>query len=486
MKKAVVFALSAAMALSMAGCSAKEAEKPAETEAKTEAKAQTEAQTEAKTEAAAEEGVTEAAGETEAAAEEVVTEAATEAAVAAEAVTEAAAEETEAATEAAVEETEAVTEAAAEEAVTEATVEEAAAAGAMAEAQAEDVSDKIDGQYKVALVIAGHLGDKSFYDSANAGLEMLKEELGEDKFDFVVDEMGGAASDKSKWEEDMLDYSDSGEYNMIITGSWQMAESLAAAAEEYPDQKFIYFDETYDFEGNGDNGNIYNIMFKQNEGSYLAGAIAGLMTKTDGIEGIDPSNNVVSLLGGQDSIVINDFVVGYIEGAQAVNPDVKVEVSYVGDFDDAAKGKDLSLAMFGDGADIGFNVAGNAGNGLLEAASQQGKYAIGVDSDQAALQPDFAGAIPTSVVKNVGNALYMAIKNDIKGELPYGTTESFGLADGGMELVEDAHYEELVPEDIRAQVDELKAQIINGDIVVDSALDMSTDDFAALRDGAAK
>lgn len=339
--------------------------------------------------------------------------------------------------------------------------------------------------YKVALVIAGTLGDKSFYDSANEGLTKLKDELGADKFDFKVEQMGGGSADQANWEPTILDYCESGEYDLIITGSWQMGDPLASAANTYKDQKFIYFDETYDFDGYGNNENIYNVLFKQNEVSYLAGALAGLMTKTEGIDGINASDNIISVLGGQDSIVINDFVVGYIQGAKDVNPDIKVATSYVGNFDDAAKGKDLALSMFNAGSDIGFCVAGNAGNGQIEAAKETGKYAIGVDSDQAALMPDYAASIPTSAVKNVGNALYAAIKEAMAGELSYGVVESFGLADGGVELVKDAHYEEIVPEDIRKTIDELEQKVIKGEITVNSALTMSGDEVVALKDSVA-
>ena len=339
--------------------------------------------------------------------------------------------------------------------------------------------------YKVALVIAGVLGDKSFYDSANEGLTKLKDELGAEKFDFKVEQMGGGSADQANWEPTILDYCESGEYDLIITGSWQMADPLSSAANTYKDQKFIYFDETYDFEGYGNNENIYNVLFKQNEVSYLAGALAGLMTKTEGIDGINASDNVISVLGGQDGIVINDFIVGYIQGAKDVNPDIKVATSYVGNFDDAAKGKDLALSMFNAGSDIGFCVAGNAGNGQIEAAKETGKYAIGVDSDQAALLPDYAANIPTSAVKNVGNALYTAIKEAMAGQLAYGTTESFGLTDGGVELVKDAHYEEIVPEDIRKTIDELEQKVIKGEIKVNSALTMSGDEVNALKDSVA-
>lgn len=428
MKKALAFALSLTMVLSMAtGCGKKKAETEAPTEAKTEAT------TEAKTEAA--------------------TEAATEA-------------KTEAAT----------------EATTEATTEAATEAGVTTEADTEKTTS--GDVYKAALVIAGTLGDKSFYDSANEGLERLKEELG-DSFEFKVEQMGGEASDEPNWAPTLEDYCASGEWDLIITSSWQMADALASCAEMYPDQKFIFSDETYDFDTNGNYDNIYNVMYKQNEVSYLAGAIAGLMTKTEGIDGIDPSNNIISVLGGQDGQVINDFIVGYIEGAQAVNPDIQVATSYVGDYIDSAKGKDLGLAMFNAGSDIGYCVAGAAGNGQIEAAKDTGKYAIGVDSDQAATLPDYADWILTSAMKNVGTAVYQAVLRDMDGELPYGTLETLGFAEGGVGLVKDAHYEEMVPEDIRAQVEDLEAKITNGEITVSSAYEMSNDEVHALIDSVA-
>lgn len=330
--------------------------------------------------------------------------------------------------------------------------------------------------YKAAFLVNGNLGDKSFYDSANEGLTRLKEDLGADVFDFKVEEMGGDPADEANWEPTLLDYCDTGEYDVIIIGTWQMYDALNTAYEMYPDQKFIFFDEPFDFEAAGNPDNIFNMMFKQNEVSYLVGAGAALMTTSEEMEGIDPSNSIIGFLGGMDGVLINDFLVGYIQGAKDVNPDIQVAVAYVGDYIDSAKGKDLSLAQFQNGADVGFNVAGNAGLGLLEAASESGKYAFGVDSDQAALLPDYAASIPSSALKNIGNALYLAIQEDMEGKLEYGTTKSYGFAEGGVGLVLDSHYEEVVPESIRTKLAELQASIENGEIVVKSAYDMTTEE----------
>ena len=526
MKKATMFVLAAAMTISLAGCgsSQKETEAP-KTEAATEkatekvtekvtekaTEAATEKATEKATEAATEkatEAATEAKTEAAAAVTEAATEATTEAATEAttEKVTEAATEEateaateeaTEVATEAATEEvTEAATEAATEEA-TEAAAATEEATEAATEAATEKATEAVEVEteaeafvapegthYKAALLLNGNLGDKSFYDSANEGLTRLRDELGSDVFDFKVEQMGGTAADESKWEPTLLDYCDSGEYDVIIMGTWQMAAPLATASADYPDQKFILFDEQFDFEGNGNPDNIYNVLYKQNEVSYLVGAAAAMMTTDADLEGIDPDNHVIGFLGGMDNNVINDFLVGYIQGAADIDPDIEVAVGFVGDFVDSTKGKDIALSQYQSGADVGFNVAGNAGLGQIEAAKDEGKYAFGVDSDQAALLPDYADCIPTSALKNVGQSLYLAIQKDMLGELAYGTTETYGFKEGGVALVKDAHYEEILPESIRTKLDELEQSIIDGDIVVKSAYDSDMDQAAidALKD----
>ena len=470
----------------------------AETEAKTEAATEkaTEAETEAKTEVATEKA-TEAETETET---EVETETETESEVETEKATEAESEsetevetetETEKVTEKGIEkateaetETEKVTEAATEAGTEEETEEATEKATEPVEVQTEsEAFEAPEGtHYKAALLLNGNLGDKSFYDSANEGLERLRDELGEDVFDFKVEQMGGTAADEAKWEPTLLDYCDTGDYDVIIMGTWQMADALARAAEEYPDQKFIFFDEEFDFEGNGNPENVYNVMYKQNEVSYLVGAAAAMMTTDDSIEGIDPDNHIIGFLGGMDNSVINDFLVGYIQGAADIDPDIEVAVGFVGDFVDSTKGKDIALSQYQSGADVGFNVAGNAGLGQIEAAKDEGKYAFGVDSDQAALLPDYADYIPTSALKNVGQSLYLAIQKDMLGELKYGTEETYGFKEGGVALVKDAHYEKMLPENIRTKLDELEQSIIDGDIVVNTSADMDQAAIEALKE----
>ena len=467
---------------------ATEAESESETETETEVETETETESEVETE---KEKATEVETETETESEvETEKEKATEA----ESETETEVEtetETEKVTEKGIEKateaetetekvTEAATEAGTEEETEEATEKATEAVEVQTEAEAFEAPEGT--HYKAALLLNGNLGDKSFYDSANEGLERLRDELGEDVFDFKVEQMGGTAADEAKWEPTLLDYCDTGDYDVIIMGTWQMADALARAAEEYPDQKFIFFDEEFDFEGNGNPENVYNVMYKQNEVSYLVGAAAAMMTTDDSIEGIDPDNHIIGFLGGMDNSVINDFLVGYIQGAADIDPDIEVAVGFVGDFVDSTKGKDIALSQYQSGADVGFNVAGNAGLGQIEAAKDEGKYAFGVDSDQAALLPDYADYIPTSALKNVGQSLYLAIQKDMLGELKYGTEETYGFKEGGVALVKDAHYEKMLPENIRTKLDELEQSIIDGDIVVNTSADMDQAAIEALKE----
>ena len=334
--------------------------------------------------------------------------------------------------------------------------------------------------YKAALLLNGTLGDKSFFDSANEGLEKLRTELGKDVFDFKVEQMGATAADEPKWAPTLLDYCETGEYDVIIIGTWQMIEALEDAAKQFPDQKFMFFDETYAF-ANGEK-NVYNVLYKQNEVSFLIGAAAALMTTDNRLPMIDPATKTIGFLGGMENPIINDFLLGYIQGAKHVLPDVKVAIGYVGNFYDSAAGKDIALVQYqSGGVDVGYNVAGAAGLGQIEAAEVAKRYAFGVDSDQAALLPDQAEFIPTSALKNVGNSLMRAIKLDLEGKLGYGSAESLGFAEGGVNLVKDAHYEEMLPEDIRTKIDELEKDIIDGKIVVDTALGKSQEEIEAIK-----
>jgi len=187
-----------------------------------------------------------------------------------------------------------------------------------------------------------------------------------------------------------------------------------------------------------------------------------------------------------DIPVINDFLVGYIAGAQSVTPDIKVAVSYAGSFTDAAKGKELSLAQYRAGVVLGFNAASQAGLGQLSAAKETGKYALGVDSDQEAIfaesDPGIAPQVVSSVLKNVDVSLLSAYDRIKEGTLPWGSVEALGLKEGAVGLVETGNFAKLASPETVAAINAAKEKIAAGEIEVPTAFGMTTEALNALRD----
>lgn len=315
---------------------------------------------------------------------------------------------------------------------------------------------------RIALLLSGNLGDMSFLDSANNGTSEIAATYGAE---VQVIEMG---SDATKYETNVLDASDEG-YDIIIGSGWQLQEPFQNVAQDYPDIKYIIFDAAVDYTA-GDYSNVYSISYKSNEAAYLAGIMAANMSET----------GILGFLGGADGAVINDFMIGYIEGAKSVNPDIKVICGYVDDYSDSPKCKEMALAQYNQGADFIFTAAGASGIGTLEAAKEKGKYAIGVDSDQAMLyadsDPEQAERIPASVMKNVDATLVRAYEMILDGTLPWGEEESLGLSDGAVGLSDNEYYQKLVPDDVKKQIEEASDAIAKGEITVKTAYGLTTEE----------
>lgn len=318
---------------------------------------------------------------------------------------------------------------------------------------------------KFVFVVTDQLGDKSFNDSAAAGMKKITSELG---FETKIVEIG---RDQTKWEPTILDLSEGGEYTAIILNGSGTQEIVERIAGDFPDQKYVLFDAAIEA---GKFDNIYAISYKQNEGSYLGGVVAGLVTKST--MKFANADDKIGFIGGDQGPIISDFLVGYIEGAKSVNPGVKVYVSYVGSWTDTAKAKELANAQFSQGVDIIFPAAMTAGLGVIEAASEQNKYIIGVDSDQATLlgetDPKKADVILTSVIKEVGQSLFIYADKVGKGEAKYGITDVLGIPEKTTDIIENDYYLKNVPAEIRAKVTDARAKIVSGEIKVPTALDV--------------
>jgi len=311
-----------------------------------------------------------------------------------------------------------------------------------------------DGVLSVANVVNGYLGDQGFFDDAQGGLDELKAN------GHKTDTLQADSNNPAQWKANLESVS-TGNWDIVVTGSSQMADVLLGAAPKFPDQHYIYYD------GVVDAPNVASITYKQNEGAYLAGVLAALATTKTAEFPLSDGSKKVGVIGGMDIPVINDFVVGFTAGVKAVDPDIKIIVSYVGSFSDSAKGYDHAKAIYDQGADVVFQIAGGSGVGVLQATKDANKYAIGVDSNQNAVQP---GHILASMLKHVGPSLVLAVKAAQDGTLKYGEVTQYGLADDGLGLTFDDN-SDLVPQSIIDRIEEYKQKVVSGDLKVPSAED---------------
>ena len=299
---------------------------------------------------------------------------------------------------------------------------------------------------RVALCIAETLGDLGFYDSADSGLQMLVDDYG------VTGSVVECKADASKYQPLLVEAAENND--IVVAVGWQFWDALTAVVPEMPDTKFIFVDNGLD--GLGDN--LMSIVYAENEGSFLAGYIAMKQSQTA----------TVGFVGGEDSDTINNFFVGYKQGALYANPDGKVlDPGYVGDYESPDKGKEFANDQYAKGADVVFAVAGKTGLGVFEAAKEQGKYAIGVDSDQKYIDPD---TIICSMKKEVGSSIYDAVKRLLDGDSSlWGTTWVADMSNGyvGIGYGEDGAAQQ-VPDDVKNAVEELSKKIVSGEITVET------------------
>ncbi|MEA4941117.1 MAG: BMP family ABC transporter substrate-binding protein [Oscillibacter sp.] len=346
----------------------------------------------------------------------------------------------------------------------------AAASGSSA-ASGSAASGKV---YNVCNLVNGNLGDKSFFDSAEAGLEKLK---ADGRITLNTIEMGGTDEDQPTWLSTLYEVSDSGEYDLIVCGTYQMPEYLDEVAAKYPDQKYLIYD------SESSQPNVVNINYKQNDLGYLMGVFAASMTTDTSVANIN-EEPVLGFVGGMDSPVINDFLYGFILGAQSVNPDIKVDTRYTNDYVDTAIAKEYGLSMINDNkCDIIWGVAGNSGNGAAEAALETGKaWFLGVDSDQElTFSSDLAAITLTSGLKNIGNSLIWFFDQWDAGEDLFGQNILLGIPEGGVGLVTDKNFTTYASDKTKAAVEAAQQSIINGSVTVPSAID-DNDGAIALRE----
>ncbi|MEK7466771.1 MAG: BMP family ABC transporter substrate-binding protein [Planctomycetota bacterium] len=300
----------------------------------------------------------------------------------------------------------------------------------------------------IALVFdVGGRGDKSFNDAAYRGLERAKSEL---QVEFAYKEPTN--NDREASLRSMAE----GGAPLVFGVGFLFTDSICTVAKDFPGQKFACID--YDLGAKPQvPANVSAIKFREEEGAFLVGAIAGLTTKT----------KKVGFVGGMDIPLIHKFKAGYTAGVKAVNPECEVIANFAGltpdAFKDPVKGKELARAQYGAGADIIFHASGSTGNGVLEEAKERNKadgkvahFVIGVDSDQW----EEGGHVLTSMIKRVDVVVFDTIKAHKEGKFSAGAHE-YGLKEDGVGYVRDGKNMALIPDDVEAKLQALKKEIID-------------------------
>lgn len=302
---------------------------------------------------------------------------------------------------------------------------------------------------KVALIIAqGGLGDESYNDLAYSGLQKALKDTGLEGSPVESDDVVGQGEQLLRRAAESS--------GLVIDLEFSHNELLAQVAKDFPDVKFGFLNA----EVPGDN--VASVVFQEQEGSYLAGALAALMTTQTGNPKIN-AEKVIGVIGGTKSTGIDKFLVGYIQGAHDIDPEIQVLTSYSENFGDPTKGKQLAESMYDQGADIVFHVAGGTGAGVIEAAKGRNHYAIGVDTDQDELAPGF---VLTSMVKHTELAVEQLVGSFADGDFAGGKTINLGLKEDGVGLTDFSQTKADIPQAALDKVEELKQQIISGDVKV--------------------
>jgi basic membrane protein A len=310
---------------------------------------------------------------------------------------------------------------------------------------------------KAAVIAAmatdiGGLGDKSFNDGSYAGILQAQDELGvearvvesKQQTDYVPN-LSGLAEDGAK---------------IVFAVGFLMADAMVESAANNPDAYFAGIDIFVDPASAP--ANARGILFKEQESGYLAGVVAGLLTKEHAA--VSPKlndDNVVGMVLGMDIPPVERFQAGFYAGVKSVNPDCEVLSVVTGSFTDQAKGKEAALAMIEKGADIIFQIAGLTGLGAINAAKEAGVCAVGVDVDQNGVAPD---TVITSAVKGVTQATYLTVKDVLEGNFTSGLI-TYGINEGATGLAPYHSFDSIVPQAVKDAVEAATADLKSGKVV---------------------
>ncbi|MFU0828780.1 MAG: Bmp domain-containing protein [Lachnoclostridium sp.] len=298
-------------------------------------------------------------------------------------------------------------------------------------------------KFKVGMVTdVGGVNDGSFNQTSWEGLQKASKDLGVEVKYLESETDADYAPNIETFVDD--------DYDLIICVGYMLADAMRASAEANPDQKYAIIDDA----SCADLPNVTCLMFEQSQASYLAGVVAGMMTKS----------NKVGFVLGMSNETMNEFGYGYLAGVLDTNPNATVSQYNANSFGDTAVGKSAAVSMITDGVDVIFHAAGGTGLGVIEGCKENGIWAIGVDTDQSSLAPD---NILTSAMKRVDTACYDITKDLINGNLTNGII-TYDLASNGVDI---APTTDNLTDEVINKVNETKTKIINGEITVPKTKD---------------
>ncbi len=296
------------------------------------------------------------------------------------------------------------------------------------------------GKKRVAVVLSvGGLGDRSFNDMAYAGLQRAQSELG------VIGVYGEPAAMSE--DERYLDFYAEQGFDLVFAIGFLMQSSLDTVAARHPQTRFAILDAVVE------QPNVASVLFREHEGSYLVGALAGRKSRT----------GVAGIVLGLDVPLLQAFAHGYRQGFLAERPDGRVLDMIAGSFADPVRGKQLTRTLVQDDADVVYQAAGQTGNGVIAGAQEAGIFAIGVDANQNPLAP---GTVLTSMIKKVDVAVFEICRALVEERFEPGIV-SLGLAEGGVGWALDEHNRSLVSADDEARLRDLERKIVDGELVVE-------------------
>ncbi|MHB0854576.1 MAG: BMP family lipoprotein [Rectinema subterraneum] len=293
----------------------------------------------------------------------------------------------------------------------------------------------------------GGLGDLSFNDLVYAGLQKAQKELGI-QFDYVEPQ---SISDFETYLRKMASMKT---YSVIISVGYDQVDPLTKVAPQFPGQKFAIIDESLNLP------NVVSYVSKEEEGSFLVGALAGFLKKAN-----TAKNPTIGFIAALDIPLLDKFYAGYEAGARYVNPSVKVIANYIGGnapFSDITTAKEIALKQFNQGANIIYHAAGGSGLGVFQAAKEKNFYAIGVNSNQNPIDPNH---IIASMLKRVDTAAYKIAAAAKQENLETGKTVILGLADGGIDYTVEGSKVTIDPKILKA-VNDIKQSIVDGKLIV--------------------